>query len=330
MDFERSSDQVALVDAVAAYLDGRFAMDAVRGSEALGGVDRGRWRELGEMGVFDVGEVGDVGTEGLGWADAVLVFEQLGRALVPGPLVASALAGALVDGAATGARVVGLLERDVEVPYLVEFPSALDDLLVLDVLGVWRVDPQSLDSFDVAALDPLTPVARVDALPQGEQVAGPDVARAFLTRGAVLTSALQLGLATGACDLATVYAKERQQFGKPIGMFQAVKHLCADMASRVEVCRAIVYFAGVCLDDADAGDTARARRPPHACSRSKHPRRTRASASRCTEAWASRGKSTPTCSPSARMCSRLRSVRPKTTKKRSRSSCDRGSRAQAR
>lgn len=252
MDFERSSDQVALVDAVAAYLDGRFAMDVVRAAEATGGVDRDRWRELGEMGVFDVS------SDGLGWADAVLVFEQLGRALVPGPLVASALAGALIEDAATGLRVVGLVERDVEVPHLVEFPGALDDLLVLDDLGVWRVDPQALEAVDVAALDPLTPVARVDALPQGEQLAGPDDARAWMARGAVLTSALQLGLAAGACDLATAYAKERHQFGKPIGMFQAVKHLCADMVTRVEVCRAIVYYAGVCLDDPDAGDAERA------------------------------------------------------------------------
>jgi alkylation response protein AidB-like acyl-CoA dehydrogenase len=74
----------------------------------------------------------------------------------------------------------------------------------------------------------------------------------------VLTSALQLGLATGACDLAAAYAKERRQFEKPIGQFQAVKHLCADMVSRVEVCRAIVYFAGVCLDDPDVGDVERA------------------------------------------------------------------------
>jgi alkylation response protein AidB-like acyl-CoA dehydrogenase len=77
-------------------------------------------------------------------------------------------------------------------------------------------------------------------------------------RGAVLTSAVQLGLAEGALELATAYAKERQQFGKVIGSFQAIKHLCADMVARVEVCRAAVYMAGVCLDDPEVGDPARA------------------------------------------------------------------------
>ena len=58
----------------------------------------------------------------------------------------------------------------------------------------------------------------------------------------------------GALELAVAYAKEREQFGKPIGAFQAVKHLCADMAGRAEVCRAAVYMAGCTLDDPEVGD----------------------------------------------------------------------------
>src|SRR5688572_9482999 len=107
-------------------------MATVRGLEAQGGVERCRWRELGDFGVFGLGE------NGLGWADAVLVFEQLGRALVPGPLVATALASEVIQGASTGDRVVGLVERDVEWPLLVEYLDVLDDLLVLDGDGVWR------------------------------------------------------------------------------------------------------------------------------------------------------------------------------------------------
>jgi len=252
VDFERSDDQVALVDAVSSLLAGRFDIGTVRGLEVHGGVDRGRWRELGDLGVFDLGP------EGLGWADAVLVFEQLGRALVPGPLVATALAAGLIDGASTGDRVVGIVERDREWPALVEYFDGLDDLLVLDDDGVWRVEPADVVATAVPPLDPLVPVARVDALPAGTQVADADGSRACRARGAVLTSALQLGVAAGACDLATAYAKERRQFDKPIGQFQAVKHLCADMASRVEVCRAIVYYAAVCLDDPEVGDGDRA------------------------------------------------------------------------
>jgi alkylation response protein AidB-like acyl-CoA dehydrogenase len=252
VDFERSDDQVALVDAVSRLLAGRFDIATVRGLEAHGGVDRARWGELATLGVFDLG------VDGLGWADAALVFEQLGRALVPGPLVATALASALVDGAATADRVVGLVERDSASPVLVEYFEALDDLLVLDDDGVWLIDPADVDAEPVPSLDPLVPVARARTLPPGELIADATASAAHRARGAVLTSALQLGVAAGACDLAAAYAKERRQFDKPIGQFQAVKHLCADMASRVEVCRAIVYYAGVCLDDPEVGDVERA------------------------------------------------------------------------
>ena len=62
-----------------------------------------------------------------------------------------------------------------------------------------------------------------------------DYCHGWANRAVFLFSALQVGLATGARELAVAYAQERQQFGKPIGQFQAVKHMCADMYSREEV-----------------------------------------------------------------------------------------------
>jgi alkylation response protein AidB-like acyl-CoA dehydrogenase len=98
-----------------------------------------------------------------------------------------------------------------------------------------------------AALDPLTPLWRIDALPAGEPPRG-DVGSLWRD-GALLTAALQVGHAAETLDLAVAYAKERQQFGTPIGSFQAVKHLCADMLVRAEVARAAVH-AAACLADA--------------------------------------------------------------------------------
>lgn len=257
MDFELSADQAALADGLRRFLDGRFPMAVVRELEASGAVDPARWRELGDAGVFGLPVPGAQGGVGLGWADAVIAFEQLGHRLVPGPLVGSALAAGVVEHAVSGGCAVGVVERSAP-PVLVEWPAVIDTLVVVDDRGLWRVDPGGLDLVAVPPLDPLTPIARTGALPEGEQIGGVDDARAWRLRGAVLTGALQLGVAAGACDLAVAYAKQRQQFGRPIGAFQAVKHLCADMATRVEVTRAIVYFAGACLDDPEAGDPARA------------------------------------------------------------------------
>jgi alkylation response protein AidB-like acyl-CoA dehydrogenase len=259
VDFELSDDQVALVEGMRSLLQGRFGIEAVRALEATGGVDRAAWRELAETGVFSLAIPEADGGVGLGYADAVLVFEELGRALVPGPLVHTFVAAGLVEGAATGDALVGIIERPSWGPAVVEHLPSLDVLLVLDDAGVHRLDPSTLAATALhRPLDPLTPASRVDDLPSGTAIAGPDVADALRTRGAVLTSAIQLGLAEGALELATAYAKERQQFGKVIGQFQAIKHLCADMVARVEVCRAAVYMAGVCVDDPEVGDPTRA------------------------------------------------------------------------
>ena len=255
MDFELTDDQFALQEGIASLCEGRFDIDAVRAM--VDGLDRDRWAELAETGVFGLALSEAEGGVGLGWADAVVVFEQLGRFLVPGPLVGTTLAAGLVDGAIDGSAVVGIVERAD--PAVIDHLPWLDQLVVLDDDGVHLIDPSGLDATVARQpLDVLTPIGTVAQLPAGDQIAGRDVAAEWRVRGAVLTSALQLGLSLGATELAVAYAKEREQFGKPIGAFQAVKHRCAEMASRTEVLRAAVYAAGVCLDDTEAGDAARA------------------------------------------------------------------------
>ncbi len=96
-------------------------------------------------------------------------------------------------------------------------------------------------------LDPLTPLWQLSRLPAPLDLDDPD--RELFRDGAILTAALQVGHAAQTLDLAVAYAKEREQFGKPIGTFQAVKHMCADMLVRAEVARAAVH-AAACLADA--------------------------------------------------------------------------------
>lgn len=263
MDFVLDDTEEALRDGLRNLCEGRFDVEAVRAmAEQPGAVDRGRWAELAETGVFSLRRSEEQGGIGMGLTQANVVFQELGRALVPGPLVgthlAAGLEGELGDGAADGSLVVGCIDRD-EQPLLVEHLEALDVLLVLDADGVHRVDPSSLDAEPVARpLDPLTPLHEVATLPQGQQVAGAEVAQRWRLEGAVLVAALLVGNASASTDLAVAYAKERQQFGKPIGAFQAVKHLCADMVTRAEVARAAVDAAAVTADDPEVGELGRA------------------------------------------------------------------------
>jgi hypothetical protein len=177
------------------------------------------------------------------------VYEELGRALVPGPVV-----GTL--GARPG-TVVGVIERAERV---VDHLDSLDALLVLDDEGIWIVaEIGGVDAEPIAdPLDPLTPVHWIRSLPQGTQIADAEAAQRRRLEGAALTAALQLGIAARTTELAVAYAKERVQFGRPIGGFQAVKHLCADMLVGTEVARAAVYAAGVTLDNPSVGDPRRA------------------------------------------------------------------------
>ncbi|MGD0882413.1 MAG: acyl-CoA dehydrogenase family protein [Acidimicrobiales bacterium] len=263
MDFEISEFQLELADGIRRLCAGEFGLDAVRSAESTDRVvDRAGWRRLGDAGVFHLCLAEEAGGVGLGLAEAALVFEELGRALVPGPLVASHLAAGLVDGADDGSVVVGLVERPVPgsagsgtFPVVIEHLADVDVLLVLSDEGIGRLDPSSLDATPLPRpMDPLTPVWSVPALPAGEPVAGPEIAAWWRRDGAVLTAALQVGMAQWSCDLAVEYAKGRVQFGRPIGGFQAVKHLCADMAVRAEVARCAVQAAAVTVDQPDVGD----------------------------------------------------------------------------
>jgi alkylation response protein AidB-like acyl-CoA dehydrogenase len=259
MDFELTDDQVSLQEGVRAFLDGRFPLDAVRGIEAAGHLDRGRWQELGETGVFSIMLPESAGGLELGVSEATLVFEELGRALVPGPLVATSLAAPWIDGAATGETIVGRFEPGTPVS-MIEHPADVDALFTLAPDGVRRLDPAAISTTPVERpVDALTPLAIVVGdVPAGDLIADAAAAERARLVGTVLTSALQLGLALRATELATEYAKEREQFGRMIGSFQAVKHLCADMLVRAEVARAAVYAAAVALDDRSDDDPVRA------------------------------------------------------------------------
>jgi alkylation response protein AidB-like acyl-CoA dehydrogenase len=263
MDFELSEDEVALADGMRRLCSGRFPLDRIRAAEGEQVViDTSGWSELADAGVFSLRLAEDAGGLGLGTAAAAVVFEELGRALVPGPILASHLAAGLVEGAADGKVMVGAVHKPragAAAPAIIEHLGSLGALVVVGDDGLAVVDPATLDAVAVdRSLDPLTPLWRVDHLPTGDAAGGPDDVALWRRDASVLGGALLVGLAAATVDLAVAYAKERQQFGKPIGSFQAVKHLCADMLVRSEVARAAVHAAAVTIDQPDVGDAVRA------------------------------------------------------------------------
>ncbi|MER6203119.1 acyl-CoA dehydrogenase family protein [Streptomyces sp. NPDC001586] len=243
MHFQPTEEQRDLRAGVRELLAGRYGREALRASVDTGvAVDRGLWRELGEAGFFALRLPESAGGVGLGLPEAVLVFEEAGRALLPGPLVATHLAAGVVPGAAAGTAVVTAFDLGGGpggglVAHLGEADA------VLGASGVPAGSP-------VRSVDPLTPLHRVASPPGAADVSQ------YRSAGALLTAALQVGSALRTVELAVRYAGEREQFGQPIGAFQAVKHLCAQMLVRAEVARTAVYAAAV---TGDPGEVAAAK-----------------------------------------------------------------------
>ncbi|MCZ7531400.1 MAG: acyl-CoA/acyl-ACP dehydrogenase [Acidimicrobiia bacterium] len=258
MDFELSADQEALRDGIAELLAGRFGIERVRACENLpGAVDRERWRELGEAGVFALRLPEADGGLDLGLVDAAVVFEELGAALVPGPLVWSEVCAGVVGGAADGSTVVGGVSAQVGDRVVIEHLGGIDALARVGSERVARLEPGDVTAEPLARpLDPLTPVSLVEALPEGDPLA---LAPARARRdGAVLCAAYLVGMARAMAASGVVYALEREQFDRPIGSFQSIKHLLADAAVRVEMARASVHAAALHVDDPELGDVRRA------------------------------------------------------------------------
>ncbi|MET8731826.1 acyl-CoA dehydrogenase family protein [Streptomyces parvus] len=276
MDFQLSDDQRALRSGMRDLLGAVFDRDRLRAAlERDGALDRSLWRELGAAGFFALRLPEEAGGVGLGLPEAVLLFEEAGRALLPGPLVATHLAAGLVKGAAEGEAVVTAVAGDLPVAHLAEADAVL--VAGAEPLTGEPLAGEALRAFVAAArpvrsMDPLTPLHRAPAVsvrtradaeraPAVSVRTPADAERApaatertpahagrFRFEAALLTAAEQLGSAARTTEVAVQHAGDREQFGSPLGAFQAVKHLCADMLARTEPARAAVYAAAVTGD----------------------------------------------------------------------------------
>ncbi|MEU7333223.1 acyl-CoA dehydrogenase family protein [Streptomyces parvus] len=262
MDFQLSDDQRAMRAGMRDLLGAVFDRDRLRAAvERDGALDRSLWRELGAAGFFALRLPEEAGGVGLGLPEAVLLFEEAGRALLPGPLVATHLAAGLVKGVAEGEAVVTAVAGELPVAHLAEADAVL--VVGAEPPAAESLTGEALRAFVAAArpvrsMDPLTPLHRAPAASvrtraNAERAPAatertPAHAGRFRFEAALLTAAEQLGSAARTIEAAVQHAGSREQFGSPVGAFQAVKHLCADMLARTEPARAAVYAAAVTGD----------------------------------------------------------------------------------
>lgn len=242
------------------------------------------WKAAAEQGLQGLHLSENVGGQGFGILELAITLAEFGHGAVPGPFVPSAIASALISANDPEAKLLeGLASGEVIAAYAIDsgltatrqggglvirgevraVPAAAQaSLLVLPVSidsGVeWIVlDADQVEIAPVKSVDPLRPVAHVRA--NAVEVAddrvlsnlGRTLGRALIT---TLLSAECIGVARWATDTASEYAKIREQFGRPIGQFQAIKHKCAGMIAETERATAAVWDAARAIDEYVTGN----------------------------------------------------------------------------
>ncbi|WP_108922169.1 acyl-CoA dehydrogenase [Mycobacterium montefiorense] len=238
------------------------------------------WQAAAEQGLQGVHLSESVGGQGFGLLELSIVLAEFGYGAVPGPFVPSAIASALIAAHDPQAKVLAELASGGAIAaYALDSgltATRKGDALVIrgEVRAVPAaaqasvlVLPVAIDSGDewvvlradqleiepVKSLDPLRPIAhvRADAVEVGDDalLSSLTVTTAYALMSTLL-SAEAIGVARWATDTASEYAKIREQFGRPIGQFQAIKHKCAEMIADTERATAAVWDAARAIDEA--------------------------------------------------------------------------------
>src|ERR1700754_478499 len=237
------------------------------------------WKVAADQGLQGVPLSESVGGQGFGILELAIVLAEFGYGAVPGPFVPSAIASALISAHDPDAKVLNdLASGNVIAAYAIDsgltatrhgdglvirgevraVPSAAQaSVLVLPVAidsgEEWLVlDADQLEIEPVQSVDPLRPLAhvRANAVEVGDDRVLSNLSRT-LARAlmSTLLSAESIGVARWATDTASAYAKIREQFGRPIGQFQAIKHKCAEMIADTERATAAVWDAARAIDE---------------------------------------------------------------------------------
>jgi alkylation response protein AidB-like acyl-CoA dehydrogenase len=286
MEFGLSESQRLLKESARKFFTDECPMDEVRRlMETETAHDKGLWAKLVNQGYTGIIFPEEYGGVGLGKVELILLMEEAGRALLPGPLASTvALAGSAIDSVAS---------PEQKRKYLTPICSgdARSTLAMLEATPSW--DPADLRMTsangtltgeklfvpDAAVADFIVVVARegvfvADTKSPGitmSQMKGLDLTRKLYAVRFANTPAEKIGNLTGltraldvaatalsaemvggmqrTLDITVEYAKMRKQFGKPIGTFQAVQHQCADMYLETESARSAVYYAAWALEE---------------------------------------------------------------------------------
>src|SRR5262245_41219097 len=238
-------------DAVRGFLEKECPPEVVRDAWTNTDGRSGTWQGLADIGVVGVSHPDVAGALGVDEIAVTLILEETGRFALPEPIVEhTAVALPLIaehhPHAVTDSSVI------VAGGPLVPYAASATALLLERERQLYLVDRAVAALTPCSSVDGTRRLCAVDWDPSTSiKVGGPDDAALAFDRGALGVAAQLIGLAQHMLDTAVEYAKERQQFGVPIGSFQAVKHHLANVALALEFARPLVYRAAWSLAKRD-------------------------------------------------------------------------------
>ena len=277
MDFVFTDEQRMIAETARAFFNENATSERTRAAMAADGIDHELWRAFcQDLGLSGIGIPEAAGGAGLGLVELAIIAEAAGAQVAALPmfgslaLVAQAIAAggsdaqraawlaALLSGETIAARVAAdnlVVDGDSLTGScaFVAHGSAAQLLLVSGAGGSWlvRADAPGVTVTTQTTMDQTRPFARVVlAGAEGEPLADPQAGnKAAAEAGMVVLAAEGLGLAQAALDRTVAYARDRKQFGRAIGSFQAYKHRLADMMVEIEQARSAVYWAACAVDE---------------------------------------------------------------------------------
>lgn len=244
VDLLPSEEQQLIDDSVRALLAERLPVERLRDASTHGGVaERAAWADFAALGLFGIGIAEAQSGLGLGAAEEALVARALGRNLVSLSVLAQMAAPHLASDDGLRARLIAgeiraTFANIVDAGAAQRIDGADAGQLILLGDGVSLIAAPA-DAEAVPCIDETVALARLSS---GFSAPDRDVAA---ERVSLLLAAYLTGIAQATLDMAVAYAGTREQFGQPIGAFQAIKHACADMAVRAAAAEAQMLHAAV-------------------------------------------------------------------------------------
>jgi len=250
MDLMLNEEQEQIVTAVANWLQSELPVARLRHLEEPDA--QSTWAELGQGGWLAIGLQESYGGAGLGLADEALVYREFGRHLLPPCTLGTTLAARVAARAGDTVLTQILLSGNARVALALR-GWLYDSVAATHVLTWNEGQARVLQAVNLPRHASIDPAVSLVEFSDADLNALPELARAEAGRieleCQVLCAAMLTGIAEAVRDLSVTYVCERQQFGQPIGAFQAVKHPCADMAVTAEASLAQTKVAALHLDN---------------------------------------------------------------------------------